>query len=454
MDIRLDPYYSHLTHRRLVDRILKSQYTVCRLSDRRVVREIIEGRITPSQMSYSEDKSHPIFLRAQNIDAGHLVFSDAKRLKEDMFNSEPKAILYPGDVVLTIDGVLLGVAAVYTSEDPPCCISNHMVRIRPGTDAMPDFICWFLNCQAGQNQIQRGITGSAIPGIRTDAIERILIPIPSKDVQHNLVSQIEASRKIRQEKLAEADELLAGLDDFFLDKLGLKAPQMDNRYVYATMLSQLVNEKRLNPEYFHPERILAIRSMQQNEDSLRVERLEDIANFVRDTTTAETSSTYIGLANVQSHTGELVETAEKANGFCFKYQENDVLFARLRPYLNKVHLAENSGVCSTEFHVIRIKPAANPDDEILPDYLTSILRSSLILAQTRHMMTGNTHPRLANEDVVNLRIPIAKLSIQRVIVKEMIRRREEARRLLIEATKEWDEAKAKFEAQLLGETPS
>jgi hypothetical protein len=33
------------------------------------------------------------------------------------------------------------------------------------------------------------------------------------------------------------------------------------------------------------------------------------------------------------------------------------------------------------------------EEALLPDYLAAILRSTLILAQIRHMMTGNTHPR-------------------------------------------------------------
>ena len=48
-------------------------------------------------------------------------------------------------------------------------------------------------------------------------------------------------------------------------------------------------------------------------------------------------------------------------------------------------------------------------DDLLPDFLAAVMRSSIIVAQTRHMMTGNTHPRLANEDVVGLLIPIPDL---------------------------------------------
>ncbi len=38
---------------------------------------------------------------------------------------------------------------------------------------------------------------------------------------------------------------------------------------------------------------------------------------------------------------------------------------------------------------------------VLPEYVAAILRSDLILLQTRHMMTGNTHPRISNAEVIS-----------------------------------------------------
>lgn len=71
------------------------------------------------------------------------------------------------------------------------------------------------------------------------------------------------------------------------------------------------------------------------------------------------------------------------------------------------------------------------------------------------MMTGNTHPRLTNEDVVNLIIPIPKkLAVQESVVTESQRRREQARRLRLEAEAEWQATKRWFEEQLLGPAKS
>jgi restriction endonuclease S subunit len=157
-----------------------------------------------------------------------------------------------------------------------------------------------------------------------------------------------------------------------------------------------------------------------------------------------TGDWYLELAGVQNNTGELSGAGDEATGQAFSFHKGDVLYCRLRPYLNKIWKAERSGVCSTEFHVIRMK-----SDEVLPDYLAVVMRSQLILRQTRHMMTGNTHPRIGNEDVANLLIPVPSKAIQRKVTAEMQSRQNAARAKRTEAEAEWSAAKALFEKELL-----
>jgi type I restriction enzyme, S subunit len=326
--VRLDAFYNLPEHRELEKRLLSLAIPVFPIGDKKISEKIIEGRITPLSDCYSDEPNAPVFLRAQNVEEGHLNFSDAKRLTPESFHNVPDAVVGDDDIVLTIDGALLGKAAVHEQNDEPCCVSNHMVRIRHGTKMNPRFLAWFLNSPVGQKQIKRGITGSAIPGIRTDAIERILVPVPID--QNRFVSLIENARALQRQKLAEADALLAGFDGYLLAQLGLAAPAPDARQIFAVRLGQLRDTGRVNADYFHPERILAIRAMEKNRKTMRVERLRDIADFVRDAVPAETSENYLGLANVQSNTGELVEsTEEDGAGLCFRFAPGDVLFARL-----------------------------------------------------------------------------------------------------------------------------
>lgn len=260
-----------------------------------------------------------------------------------------------------------------------------------------------------------------------------------------MVSTMNSARAVRRAKQVEADALLSDLDDYLLATLGLTLPSKDEHRAFAVSKSALGSQMRLNADYFHPERIHALRVLEHPAQKLDCPRLEQVVDFIRDQIKMP-GPNYLSLANVQSNTGELVKTEEDVTGACSVFKRGDVLFARLRPYLNKVHVAESDGCCSPEFHVMRVK-----NSEILrPDYLAAILRSSLTLAQTRHMMTGNTHPRLTNEDVVNLVVPVPKPEVQETIAIEVRRRRDEARRLRAEADAGWQAAKRWFEEQLLG----
>ena len=301
-----------------------------------------------------------------------------------------------------------------------------------------------LTASFGSDQMLMRSSGGNYPAITKDELSHILVPCVSLERQRHLVATMDAALVERKAKLAEAEALLAEVDDFLLDILGLVLPQADGRRVFAISPANLHGQVRLNSEYYHPERIAALRSLDTTEARINVAPLAQIVSFVRQQLKAPTG-TYLGLAHVQRHTGELTDATDTASGNCFAYQSGDVLFSRLRPYLNKVYLAETDGSCSTEFHVLRIADT----DGVFPDYLAAILRSKVILAQTIHMATGNTHPRLTNEDVANLMVPVPDPELQQVIADEIYRRRQEGRRLRAGAEAGWQAAKHWFEEQLL-----
>ena len=325
--------------------------------------------------------------------------------------------------------------------------STEFHVLRPRTDEVSEkFVMEFISQDKLRQFAVYVFTGSAgqqrVPATFLESLPFPTLPIKR---QHELVAAMDAARTERKAKLADADALLAGVDDFVLDALGLAPPQSDSRRVVAVNPARLRGQVRLNSEYYHPERTAALRLLDAAPGSIDIARLADVVSFVREQLKAPTEI-YLSLAHVQSHTGELTDSTDTASGACFVYQRNDVLFARLRPYLNKVHRAESGGSCSTEFHVLRIADT----EGMLPDYLASILRSKVVLAQTVHMATGNTHPRLTNEDVANLAIPVPAPAVQERITAEIARRHQQARRLRAEVEAGWQAARRWFEAQLLG----
>jgi len=356
--------------------------------------------------------------------------------------------LIPGDVLInrTNSKELVGKCAVF-QEPGDWVFASYLVRLRADESLLlPQFAADFLGTDAGRlqiNRLSRQIIG--MTNINAEEIRDIRIPLPPISEQATLVSAMDTARSQRKAKLTEAEELLSGLDDFVLELLGVNSTLDDAGTVFAVIQGRSRSEGRLNPDYFHPERMAALTWLRTISKDVPVAPLSSVVSFVRDQL-PRPGINYLGLASVQSHTGEVVDFGETASGNCFAYQPGDVLFARLRPYLNKVYRAEMEGCCSTEFHVLRI----NQRQTLIPDYLAALLRSRLILAQTVHMATGNTHPRLTNDDVASLQVPIPKIDVQETIVAEVVRRRDEARRLQEEADADWRSAKSWFEEQLLG----
>lgn len=446
---RLDAGFNHPRYGLLLRRLDASQHPTPLLGE---ILTSIAGGATPLRGDASlYAESGVKFLRILNVMDGEIVENDLKYITEAVHSGElARSQLAADDVLMTITG-RVGSAAVVQSQHLPANINQHLVRLRTDTRrCLPDFLVEWLNCPVGLEISNRPVSGGTRVALDYGAIREIRLPIPaSLTVQENFVETMAKARAECRAKQAKAVALLAGLDDYLLDTLGLTPPPKDERKVFAVSRSALGSQARLNADYFHPERILAIRTLEHATHDLACPRLEQVVDFIRDQIKTP-GPNYLSLANVQSNTGELVPSNEEVTGACSVFQRGDVLFARLRPYLNKVHAAESEGCCSPEFHVMRVKN----NETLRPDYLAAILRSSLTLAQTRHMMTGNTHPRLTNEDVVSLVIPVPKPAIQEAIAIEARRRREEARRLRTEADAVWQAAKRWFEEQLLGPVQS
>ena len=163
---------------------------------------------------------------------------------------------------------------------------------------------------------------------------------------------------------------------------------------------------RLDAQQFHPERLSMIRRLK----TITCCKLKEVAKNVKTVTTClSNEDVYIGLENVTCGTGEYIPGIKESISTAAVFKKGDILFSKLRPYLNKVYLAEFSGKSSTEFYILE---ATN----ILPEYLAIILRSNIIIAQTKHLVTGNTLPRLQTSDIENLLIPYPSSTFQQKIV--------------------------------------
>ena len=390
------------------------------------------------------DDSQPKYIRITDFsDLG--IEKNHKFMTAESYTS--KHILLPNDILFARTGGTVGKTYFYDGGIGKAVFAGYCIRFRfDENKVIPKYVYWYTKTgmyQKWVNGIQRP---AGQPNINKEEYKSFEIVLPSIDIQRKLVDFMDDANLSRQNKLDQSESLLSSMNGYIFDKLNISHISFEERLCCAIQLSNIVEDRTFSAEYYHPERMAALHLLKSNTD-ISAHKLSDVVTFHRDLVSSENSASYLGLAGVESQTGELSGVQEEATGQAFAYKKDDILYGRLRPYLNKVLLAERDGICSTEFHVMRVIDSSS----VLPEYVAAILRSELILSQTRHMMTGNTHPRISNDDVQNLFIPVPDIPVQKQIVDDLHKRRIEARKLKVEAEEEWQAAKAQFEKELLGE---
>jgi type I restriction enzyme, S subunit len=161
----------------------------------------------------------------------------------------------------------------------------------------------------------------------------------------------------------------------------------------------------------------------------QVKPLKYVVNLVNekiDSTPDKT--TYIGLENISSGTGQRVSSSEDPDkiveaGTCNVYARNNVLFGKLRPYLAKVFHTENSGVCSSELLVLEAK-------FIQSKYLFYFLLSDGFIKIVDSSTYGAKMPRASWDFIGGLPILLPSDAEQQAIVAFLDRKTAEIDRLL------------------------
>jgi len=114
---------------------------------------------------------------------------------------------------------------------------------------------------------------------------------------------------------------------------------------------------------------------------------------------------YISLENISAQSGTLAEfnpvKGEDVISSSVYFKRGDILFGRMRPYLNKVWLAEFDGLCTGEALVLRLI-----NKKVNKHALHAILLSKFILSQIIPLQTGTSLPRVSASDVLNTLIPL------------------------------------------------
>jgi restriction endonuclease S subunit len=315
---------------------------------------------------------------------------------------------------------------------------------------VPKYIAYYLSVH--QNYLLPLVRkhGATVHSINTPELLRLEIPLPPLDIQRRLVAELDAARAERDRALAEAERLIATLDDYLLNELGLALPDENSQKAFAVRLGA-IRGSRIDPPSYQP--ILA----RGVAPKVPIKTLSELAvvngNSIEKPDDAETFVPYVGLPECnQTEVREVVVRPYREVKGRSVIRTGDILFARIEPSIFNMKYVlvddlkgHEYAYTSTEFYVVNHRPGIS-----VTEYLYAMFFCSFVYLQSKGKTTGSSgRRRLDPEHFRSLKIPAPDLAVQQTIASEAIRRRNEARRLHSYAKTVWREARERFEQQLL-----
>jgi hypothetical protein len=406
----------------------------------------MSGGSTPKaeeQEKYYADAAMGVpFVRVQNLKvSGELSLDDVKHVNHETHHGLlVRSQVKQDDLLIKITGVGRMAVAAVPPQGFEGNINQHIARIRTKDRASSEALAAWLNTDIAEALAKRRSTGGTRPALDYPALRSIPVILDER-----LEREVRAAYDAYKSALKRANQKLAGIDDYLLAELGITLPPEPENTLASRIFTAQRRELagwRFDPQALHPEREACIAELQRRPSR----PLRRAASFCRDLRTEiPEGAIYVGLENIESNTGRYIPSSDKESlSSAFAFRKGQVLFPKLRPYLNKVFFAPFDGLCSTEFHVLEGVTIRN-------EFLALFLRSNLVVKQTKHLMSGNTLPRLQTEDIETLLIPEVDDLVQQRIIGKTEDWMTEAERLRAEAQTELEAAKRRIEAMLLGE---
>ena len=260
-------------------------------------------------------------------------------------------------------------------------------------------------------------TATAQPGLSVTKIEELLIPLPPINEQHRIVSKIKKSFSLLEvigENVALLSDTVASTKSKILDLAmqGKLVPQDPADEPAADMLRRVNPKAEIigdNPHY------------PQLPDNWVLSNINSVCNYGQCQSTLvediQEDHWVLELEDIEKATGKLLCRRTKSNrqisGMRHQFHMGDVLYSKLRTYLNKVLLADCDGFATTE--IIPIKPF----DCVSPNYLCLWLRSPYFVSYTVACGYGVKMPRLSTSDAKNGIIPLPPINEQKRIVAKI-----------------------------------
>lgn len=318
-----------------------------------------------------------MMLSSRNIYENGIIFQNYRNISKTDFEFENKRTdVSSGDVLFTCVGSI-GRCVVVPEGAPKFVLQRSVAVIKPNQQLNSKYLAYCLKSPLIQERVLDKARGAAQQGIYLKDIKNLEIPLPPIEIQKKIVKKIE--------------ELFEKIDG--AQKMRELATQDTNKFI-ASLIDEALEK---NPDW-------------QNKKLREVVEIQTNRNTTVDLP-------YVGMEDVSSGgTTEFYGNMEPrvVRSTTYYFDQNHVLYGKLRPYLNKLLLPHFVGHCTTEFLPLK------PDDRyLIREWLALWLRSQKTVDRIMETTTGARMPRADMKRVADFNVPLPSIDEQKKIVARL-----------------------------------
>ena len=392
----------------------------CRLSS--ICTKIIDGAHNPPKGV--DSATEYIMASSRNISNDEICdLENVRYLSKENHNKEnQRTMVSIGDVLLTTVATL-GRSCIYRGIPENLTFQRSVTVITPLIDS--DFLKVYFDSHYFQGKIASEATGTAQKGFYLNQLVTVLVPVPSLSYQVIVATKVEEHicflNKIDIEK-SDLSELLNATKSKILDLAisGHLVQQDPNDEPASVLLERIRSEKEELIKQGNLKRDKKESIIYKGDDNFYYQtgsdepldtpfdipdtwvwsNLKELCNYGECNNTAPDiipeEAWILDLEDIEKDTGKIISRytnkERKTSSTKHAFKKDMVLYSKLRPYLNKVVLADDDGFCTSE--IIPLKFC----DAIYPRYAQLFLMSPHFVSYANHCSYGMKMPRLGTKD--------------------------------------------------------
>lgn len=409
----------------------------------RKVRERSSGRLgkfiqkmasgaTPTvqeEEKYYSDKENGIpFIRVQNLSpTNELQLDDLKYInRETHDNYLKRSQVKEDDLLVKITGVGRMAVASVAPKNFEGNTNQHLVVIKTENKQVSETLATFLNTDIGEKLATRRSTGGTRPALDYNALRSIpIVYLPES------VEIINRAISVKRAKEAEAASLLASIDGYLLEQLGITLPEVAEKKKTFFVGVDKVSGGRLDPFYFANQHYKVEGGIFENKALRQIATLDKGQSITKDS--------IIGGAYPVVAGGQTSPYSHQD----YNQQANVITVSASGAYAGYVWFHDYP-IFASDCTVIRSKD----ENEISTLFLSEVLK--LKQKEIYNLQQGAGQPHVYASDLAKLMIPIPNSEIQKRIAAHIGAMRAQAQGLEAEASAVVEAAKKEVEAMILG----